>query len=787
MIRFNKSTVLTLCCLTFLFVYELQSKQYEVEFVYIPKPQEKIDSVAVAGSFNSWNPNKDFLIKQPDGSYKLKLLLEEGFHQYKFVINKTKWVEDPKSDPSLRRPDGYGGFNSGIVVGESAEMYGPAIPDDIVVAAVKHDPNDIKYFNVVNKDIVEITLRTLKDDVKEVLFLHNGSSYEMKKTKSVLGFDYWKYVLFLTTAVKQIEYFFLVKDGIKQLRYPEKFFIAEVKPKFYTPEWAKNVVWYEIMLDRFYNGEPGNDPSGSLPWRWDFNKKHPSERGKFYEFVWGRYFGGDLQGLIKKLDYLQELGINGIYLTPVFYANSYHKYNTADYRHIDPHFGYKEDINEIQTDTAEKPQEWKWTKTDLLFLEFLKQAHSRGIKVIIDGVFNHSGEDFWAFKDLKQKGRNSKYKDWYIITNWDVFEKQAHLGKGYVGWAGFGGLPEYAEDDNGLVKGIKEHIFAITRRWMDPNNDGDPSDGVDGWRLDVPDCIKMPFWEEWSKLVKSINPEAYIVGELWDEAPLWLNEKLFHAQMNYPLAKRIIKFVVDKGLTPSKFDQELKELFDTYPLQVNFVQMNLLDSHDTDRLVSMCYNPGRVYDKRNRLNPQDGDYNPMYKNEKPAKKVYELMKLAVVLQFTLPGAPMIWYGDEAGMWGADDPFNRKPMLWKELEPYDEEGATVMQEIFEFYKTMVSIRKTLPELSTGLFETLCTEDVKNVYSFCRVKGERITIVVINNDPVRKHTVAVGKNKLPCRKKFIQLYPVKGKVYTTDKNGELKLSIPQETVIILTSQN
>ncbi|MCX7716774.1 MAG: alpha amylase N-terminal ig-like domain-containing protein [Endomicrobia bacterium] len=777
-------------CFILFFTAWTECKQYEVEFVYIPKTQEKINTISVAGSFNSWNPAKDFLKKQPDGSYKLKLLLNEGFYQYKFVINGNKWIEDPRADQSLRRPDGYGGFNSGIIVGETAEAYGTAVAGDIVISAVKHLPDDVKYFNVVSKDIIEVILRTLKDDIEMATFVCKDEFHKMKKVKSALGFDYWKVTVFLKDInMEKIEYYFLLKDIDKEVRYPEKVFVADLKPKFYTPDWAKSAGWYQIMLDRFYDGDPANNPQNSLPWTWDFNKQHPSEKGKFFDFVWDRYFGGDFQGLTKKLDYLQELGVNAIYLTPVFYATSYHKYNTADYRHIDPYLGYKEDIYEIQSDTAEDMKKWKWTKTDKLFLEFIDQAHQRGMKVIIDGVFNHSGEDFWAFKDLKQKGKKSKYKDWYIITDWKIFETQAHLGKGYVGWAGFGGLPEYAEDDNGLVKGIKDHIFAITKRWMDPNGDGDPSDGIDGWRLDVPECVKMPFWEEWCKLVKSINPEAYIVGEIWDEAPLWLNEKLFHAQMNYPLAKRIVKFVIDKNLTPSQFDKQLKELFDIYPLQVNFVQMNLLDSHDTDRLASMCYNPGRAYDKRNRLNPADtGDYNPNYKNTKPPQEIYNRMKLAVVLQFTLPGAPCIWYGDEVGIWGADDPFNRKPMLWKELEPYDEPGNTVMDELFEYYKKIILVRKKLPELQTGIFETLLSDDEGNVYAFFRRKGDRVTVVVINNDLAKKRSIQLSFDKevLPPSSILVDVLSKEEKKFKVDKNGRIKIVIPKETAVILSKQ-
>ena len=739
----------------------------------------KIETVSVAGTFNNWNPNKDFL-KLKDNIYVLEMDLPEGLYYYKFVVNGSRWFEDVTADKSLRKEDGYGGFNSGIYVGETGYRYGTAKDNDINEQALKQT------LRFISEDIIEIKFRCLKDDVDDVKIVwgtkQNKEIVEkLQKVDSKIGFDY--YTLYTFFDESYLGYYYVLKDK-KVLLYYTKDGLSEIKPQqknlFHIPtkklpklpSWAKGCIWYQIMIDRFYNGDTTNDPDNVLPWRMDFSKRAPNEKGEFYSFVWGRKFGGDLQGVMKKLPYLKELGVEAIYFNPVFKADSYHKYDTKDYRHIDDHFGYKGDYELIITqEDYEDPTTWKFSTTDKLFLDFIKQAHQNDIKVIIDGVFNHSGEKFWAFEDLKKNLTRSKYKDWYIVTNWDIFSRSAHLGKGYIGWAGFGGLPEFREDTNGLIRPIKEHIFYITQRWMDPNNDGDPSDGIDGWRLDVPDCIAQPFWVEWCKLVRQINPNAYIVGELWTEAKDWISEELFDAQMNYPLAKLIIKFFVDKSLTPSQFDKKLKELVAVYPFEFAFVQMNVIDTHDTDRLVSMIYNPYREFDKKNRLNPRDGDYNPNYKPEKPTKKEYQIQKLIEVFRFTYLGSPHIWYGTEVGMWGSDDPFNRKPMLWKELEPYEEEGATVDEELLEYYKKLISIRKKYPVLKTGLFSTVLVDDKRNIYAYHRYDKHSNVVVIINNSD-KSQKVKIEKINGYENTKYFDPFDKKQKVYKYPIVADLK---------------
>lgn len=526
------------------------------------------------------------------------------------------------------------------------------------------------------------------------------------------------------------------------------------------PDWAKEVVWYQIFPERFANGDITNDPEAekvfinekSIPddWavtRWTSNWFAQSDWGKklggnarhhYYE----RRYGGDIQGIIDKLDYLKELGVGAIYLNPVFEAVSLHKYDGSSYHHIDVNFGPdpEGDRKLMSEEIPDNPATWKWTKADKLFLKLVDEVHKRGMKIIIDGVFNHTGVQFWAFQDIVKNKSNSKYANWYRIEKFDDPATPKNEFE-YKGWWGAKSLPEFNRTENDLLDGPKEYIFNSTRKWMDPNNDGDPSDGIDGWRLDVAREVPIGFWKQWRNVVKEINPYSIIVGELWELSPDFISvDGPFDALMNYNFAFAVNDFfIADKNkISVDEFVERLKKIDETYPAENLFVLQNLLSSHDTERLSSLIQNPDRGYDRD--ANGENKNYNP----GKPTKEVYEKQKLAAAFQLLYRGGPMIYYGDEVGMWGADDPHCRKPMVWNDLK-YDDEvidensgfktglgsySVEQNEDLLKFYKEIISLRNNNDPLSKGSVKFIYIDNQKRTFAFERVLNGKKIICAFN---------------------------------------------------------
>lgn len=530
---------------------------------------------------------------------------------------------------------------------------------------------------------------------------------------------------------RTIAYTFLHSDGSTRLSDPRIYSLDPAcSVMFRTPDWAKDAVWYQIMLERFRNGDPTNDPQPCRAWTSEWYGLSPWEGqngNSFYKWdVFARHYGGDLAGLRDKLGYLKDLGINAIYLNPIFQATTHHKYNATSFLHVDEAFGAGGDYNAAEAvEDLRDPKTWTWTPTDLLFLDVLKEAKKLGLRVILDGVFNHVGTAHPAFRDVQQKREASLYKDWFSIRSWERFE--------YDGWAGFMELPVFRKNDRGFVSDeVKQHIFDVTRRWMDPDGDGDPSDGIDGWRLDVPNEVAMPFWVEWRSLVKSINRDAYIVGEIWRRADEWLDGRSFDAVMNYPFAETILHWVRDRQhkISVSEMDRRLAELRRAYPAEATYVMQNLMDSHDTDRLVSKLLHPDYEYDKGNREQE-----NPTYRGGKPTVEEYRRARLIALIQMVYVGAPMVYYGDEVGMWGADDPTNRKPMLWSDLQPYEKPDENCVDEDhLAWYRKVIALRHAHPALRRGSFETVLNDDGHETWIFLREYRGELILVAVNASPL-----------------------------------------------------
>ncbi|MEN0109392.1 MAG: glycoside hydrolase family 13 protein, partial [Planctomycetota bacterium] len=468
-----------------------------------------------------------------------------------------------------------------------------------------------------------------------------------------------------------------------------------------APEWVRDAVFYQLFPERFRNGDPSNDPTHDdlefaylvpeswkiSPWTGDWYARADWEKEAGPDFydngVFNRRYGGDLRGVLDKIGYLEDLGVNVVYFNPVFYARSLHKYDGNTYHHVDPNFGPdpEGDLALMATETSD-PATWKWTEADKLFLEVVWACHERGIRVVLDGVFNHTGRDFFAFVDLIKKQSASRYRDWYIVQSFDNPATEANEFR-YKGWWGVDTLPEFADNAAGddLHPGPKEYVFDATARWMDPNGDGDPSDGIDGWRLDVAVEVPVGFWADWNEHVRRLNPEAYTVAEHWEDAAKFLAEGGFSATMNYHgFAWPVKGYLIDGTLSPTDAATMLVERMNEYPPERRYAMQNLIDSHDTDRVASMIVNApaGRPYytadrfdyDVSERVSPRSWD---RYNVRKPNDRERRLQRMVGVMQATFVGAPMIYYGTEAGMWGADDPCDRKPMVWPDLEYDDEAG------------------------------------------------------------------------------------------------------------------
>ncbi len=556
-------------------------------------------------------------------------------------------------------------------------------------------------------------------------------------------------------------------------------------------DWAKDAIWYQIFPDRFYNGDKNNDPTveslwGVWPWEYqtwwevsswtsDWYELQPWEKANDqdydYQFQLRRY-GGDLQGIIDKLDYLQDLGINAIYLNPVFDSPSSHKYGAAMYHHIDRHFGPDPagDSQIIESEIPEDPQTWQWTSADKLFLQLIDEVHKRNMHIIIDGVFNHVGLTFWAFQDVINKRENSDYFKWFNIDGSGLPDK-SHLNDykdlpatfipnseapmRYTGYVE--DLPAFRQDSLGPIEQIRNHLHYIIKRWMDPNGDGDPSDGIDGWRLDVAERVQINFWNIFGQWVRAINPNTYITGEVWWEdywnnkqfdASPWLASDRFDAVMNYRFGDAMFNFFINKKqqIKPTELQKLLELFLNNYDIKKIPYLQNILDSHDMERLASAVINPDRWMDHGNNLK-----WNQEFDIRKPNAAERNIQKTIIAFQFTFIGAPFIYYGDEIGMWGADDPDCRKPMVWDEFI-YDDEKThpcdlwdncnysrptdkvEVDHELLDFYKSLIKLRNTYPALRQGSYKTIFTDDNTGIYSFIRNLNDEEIIAIFNSSDI-----------------------------------------------------
>ncbi len=412
------------------------------------------------------------------------------------------------------------------------------------------------------------------------------------------------------------------------------------------PSWTKDAIFYQIFPDRFCRSERYKAIGKFVPW-----DSLPTRENMF---------GGNLAGIIDKLEYIASLGVNAVYLCPIFKSNSNHRYHTVDYFEIDPVLGTLKDFDRL-----------------------VKKAHKLGLRIILDGVFNHCSRGFFQFNSLMELGKNSPYVDWFHVHGWPL---HAYSGKpNYDCWWGFPALPKFNTDN----PDVREYLFSVGEYWM--------KRGIDGWRLDVPNEIDDDsFWQEFRRRIKAINPEAYIVGEIWDEPSRWLKGDQFDGVMNYPLRRAVLAYLFDEK--PINLAEFAKRLRDAFPKDRFGVPMNLLGSHDTIRLATLpCSNLQRV-------------------------------KLALAILFFLPGAPCVYYGDEIGMEGGKDPDNRRTFPWGKLS----DGRR--SPIFRFLNELITLRNEERVLRDGKLEIAYHAGNLNIVRSLGRKKMTLAISAAKPDPL-----------------------------------------------------
>ena len=739
----------------------------QVKFSFNPEEVDfegEVNAVYLAGSFNDWQPAAEKM-KGPDadGNYILEYNLRPGEHQYKFVINGEHWFHDPTNE--LTTADGHGGKNSIINIGEKDLEEAQVGDGEINKEFVLHNPENRVYLNKFNEDKVEIRLETRKNDVETVALMTKIGTERNQKQMSHYSadnkIDYW--TVSLDNLDEALEYTFLIKDADSELLYHQngsgfnnlKYFFydpSEVE-SFKTPKWVQDAVFYQIFPDRFYNGNPANDPElietyksneqrykNIVPEWYQGIKESESHQLNPDNFTdldpsihpksgWHVFYGGDLQGVEQKFNYLKELGINAIYFNPVFEATANHRYNTADYGKIDDNLTVKGDFE----------------ASEAYFEKFIKNAHQNGIKIVLDAVFNHSGFEFFAFEDVVENGKDSEYSDWFYIEDYPVTtlyeQRTENIEPNYQGWAGYGNHPVLNLDN----PEVKDYIYKITEKWMDPNGDGDPSDGIDGWRLDVANDVKArhpEFWQEWRNFVKEINPAAYITGEIWNNAAQYLQGDEFDAVMNYRFREAVLAFIAEERIDAQDFINRINEPNLDYPTQAVFSLQNLIDSHDTERFL---YSSGGNKEK---------------------------LKMAAALQFTYPGAPMVYYGTEVGLSGASDPDTRRTMLWEERP----NGNSPDQELYQYYSKLAKIRKENKVLRTAGVQFEAVDSEPKVVIVKREDENGKIYTVLNTSQTAKEINLKLKNEV----RAIDL--LSGKEYQSDSE-ELRLKLEGYSTEIL----
>ncbi|MDE7284456.1 MAG: glycoside hydrolase family 13 protein [Lachnospiraceae bacterium] len=653
-------------------------------------------------------------------------------------------------------------------------------------------------------DELTIRFRSAKNNIDRVFFVNKGEKHIMLKAESDEFFDYYSHKEQLEN--EKLSYYFEIKAGKISCFYDTRGVVKDVDPHYHfqvvpgfkTPSWAKGAVFYQIYIDRFYNGDTSNDvltneycyiDEGSV--KVDDWNKYPAAMGV------REFYGGDLQGVLDKMDYLQDLGIDVIYFNPLFVSPSNHKYDIQDYDNIDPHIGkiVNDEGELLQPGQRENRFASKYINritnkenleaSNALFAEVVSEAHKRGIKVILDGVFNHCGsfnkwmdrERIYEDVDGYEKGayisKESPYHNFFQFQS----DKWPYNGA-YDGWWGYNTLPKLNYEDS---KELFDYILKIAKKWVSPPYN------VDGWRLDVAaDLGHSPefnhhFWKEFRKAVKMANPEAIILAEHYGNPKDWLQGDQWDTIMNYDafmepvtwfltgMQKHSDDYRADLLGNAGSFWEAMRYHGACYTMPSLQTSMNELSNHDHSRFLTRT---NRKVGRMNTLGPEAA-------NDGVNKAV---LKEAVVIQMTWPGAPTIYYGDEVGVCGFTDPDNRRSYPWGHED----------KELLEFHREIIRIHKQNKEFLTGSLKYM--EEDYNVIGYGRFTKEKQSAILINNNDYEiTKTLSVWYLGTPkeCTLKRLILTTADG--FTTESEeysvsaGKVSITLPPTSAIILQHTN
>lgn len=652
-------------------------------------------------------------------------------------------------------------------------------------------------------DDIYLRFRTAKDNVDYICYIEDGKSEEimMNKTDSDDLFDYYEHKV--TAGADKISYSFKVVKGSEMCYFNRlgatmdnsEGFHFRVAPGFHTPDWAKGAVMYQIYVDRFCNGDPSNDVVDYEYIYIGAPVSHVADWNKYpNQMDVGYFYGGDLQGVWDKLDYLQNLGVDVIYFNPIFVSPSNHKYDCQDYDHIDPHYGVivKDDGETLKPGTADNKAATKYMvrstdqsnldASDEFFARFVAEVHRRGMKVILDGVFNHCGSfNKWLDGELLYE-MSGKYEpgayaseDSPYHTFFKFYEGGQWPNNGsYDGWWGHSTLPKLNYEDSPK---LYEYILDIARKWVSPPY------SADGWRLDVAADLghsseyNHKFWRDFRSAVKEANPDAIVLAEHYGDPSAWLQGDQWDTVMNYDAFMEPVTWFLT-GMEKHS-DESNPSLFgdgESFFRSMNYhmsrmmtnsilVAMNELSNHDHSRFLT----------RTNRVVGRIGTKGPEAASEGIQ---YGVFREAVLIQMTWPGAPTIYYGDEAGVCGWTDPDNRRTYPW----------GNENLELIEFHKYMIGLHHKLPALRRGSLKQLLAG--RQLIAYGRFFGDSVCAIVVNNRAQEREVLVpvwqLGLTDGEIMTRHMMTYETGynvGKLDYTVQDGEVAMTMPPLSAVLL----